>query len=62
VENHVDIAYYENELAVAAVESRTQHWLFVVDLEKAAAILDGMKSEVIGPVRPGGLDATRALS
>jgi hypothetical protein len=42
--------------------------MFVVDLEKAAAILDGMKSEghlystVIGPVRSGDLDATRALS
>jgi hypothetical protein len=42
--------------------------MFVVDLEKAAAILDGMKSEgclysaIIGPVLPGGLDATRALS
>jgi hypothetical protein len=42
--------------------------MFVVDLEKAAAVLDGMKSEgllysaVIGPVRPDGLDATRALS
>jgi hypothetical protein len=42
--------------------------MFMVDLEKAAAVLDGMKGEgclfsaVIGPVRPGGLDATRALS
>jgi hypothetical protein len=42
--------------------------MFVVDLEKAAAVLDGMKSEghlysaMIEPVRPGGLDATRALS
>jgi hypothetical protein len=48
--------------------SRTPNWLFVVDLEKAAAVLDRMKSEgrlysaVIGLVRPGGLDATRALS
>jgi hypothetical protein len=39
-----------------------------VDLEWAVAVLDGMKSEgrlysaVIGPVRPSGLDATRALS
>jgi hypothetical protein len=54
--------------ADSRVESRTPHWLFVVDLETAAAVLDGMKSEgrlysaVIGPVRPGGLDATRALS
>jgi hypothetical protein len=42
--------------------------MFAVDLEKAAAVLDGMKSEgrlysaVIGPVRPVGIDATRALS
>jgi hypothetical protein len=36
--------------------------MFVVDLEKTAAILDIMKSEMIGPVHPGGLDATRALS
>jgi hypothetical protein len=42
--------------------------MFVVDLEKSSAVLDGMKSEgrfysaVIGPVHPGGLDATQALS
>jgi hypothetical protein len=41
--------------------------MFLVDLEKDAALLDRMKSEgrlysAIGPVRPGGLDATRALS
>jgi hypothetical protein len=42
--------------------------MFVVDLEKAAAVLGEMKSKgrlysaVIGPVRPGGLHATRALS
>jgi hypothetical protein len=42
--------------------------MFVVDLENPVAVLDGMKSEgplysaVIGPVRPGGLDETRALS
>jgi hypothetical protein len=42
--------------------------MFVVDLEKAAAVLNGKKNEghlysaVIGPVRPGGLDATRELS
>jgi hypothetical protein len=40
----------------------------VVDLEQAAAVLDEMKSEdrlysaVSGPVRPGRLEATRALS
>jgi hypothetical protein len=44
------------------------HWLFVVDLEKAAAVLDRKKSEgrlysaVMGPVHPGGLDVTRVLS
>jgi hypothetical protein len=36
--------------------------MLVVDLEKAVAVLDGMKSEAIyravsGPVRPGGRDA-----
>jgi hypothetical protein len=42
--------------------------MFVVDLEKSAAVLDGMKNEgrlysaVIEPVLPGGLDTTRALS
>jgi hypothetical protein len=42
--------------------------MFVVDLEKAVAVLDGIKSEdrlysaVIGPVRPGVLDVTLALA
>jgi hypothetical protein len=42
--------------------------MFVVDLEKATFVLDGMKSEgclysaMIGPVRPGGLDVKQALS
>jgi hypothetical protein len=41
--------------------------MFVVDLERAVAVLDGMKSEgclywaVSGPVHPGGCDATRML-
>jgi hypothetical protein len=41
--------------------------MFVVDLEKVAAVLEGMKSEghlysaVMGPVHPGRLDVTRAL-
>jgi hypothetical protein len=42
--------------------------MFVVDLERTAAVLDGMKSEgrlywaVIGPVRLDGHDVTRTLS
>jgi hypothetical protein len=42
--------------------------MLMIDLEKATAVLDGMKSEgrhysaMIEPVHPGGLDATRALS
>jgi hypothetical protein len=41
--------------------------MFEVDLEKATAVLDGMKSEgrlysaMSGPVRPDGSDATRTL-
>jgi hypothetical protein len=41
--------------------------MFEVDLEKAAAVLDGMKSEgrlysaMSGPVRPDGRDATRTF-
>jgi hypothetical protein len=42
--------------------------MFVVDLERAVAVLDGMKSEgrlywaVSGPVRLNGRDATRTFS
>jgi hypothetical protein len=41
--------------------------MFEVDFEKAAAVMDGMKSEgrlysaMSGPVRPDGLDATRTF-
>jgi hypothetical protein len=41
--------------------------MFEVDLEKAAPVLDGMKSEgclysaMSGPVRPDGRDATRTF-
>jgi hypothetical protein len=41
--------------------------MFGVDLEKAAALLDGLKSEgrlysaMSGPVRPVGRDATRTF-
>jgi hypothetical protein len=60
------------------VGSRTPHRMFVVDLERAAASswygqddvrCTGPNEErcclywaAIGPVRPGGLEATRALS
>jgi hypothetical protein len=41
--------------------------IFVVDLERAVAVVDRMKSEghlywaVSGPIRPGGRDGTRTL-
>jgi hypothetical protein len=63
---------------IRLVESRMPHWIFVVDLERAAASswygqddlrCTGLNEErcclywaAIGPVRTGGLEVTRALS
>jgi hypothetical protein len=43
--NYISVEFKVLKTVVKNVGSRTLHLLFVADLEKATAVLDGMKSE-----------------